>query len=354
MKKTWSAILTASLLIVNLIGVARTSYAATSYAATSHAATFYAAPAAVKAAQTPDEMLRMTPDANAVVVINVAQLSVQIQALLSHDAELASKFQSQLNTIAAETGVNVQAIEQIVVTLSFDAAANPAPVILLAGAFDQEQILARTTSSSSKKWKAKRYKGQRIYVEPGQAGKSKEKATISFFDDQSKIAFGTNRDVKRVIDARAGSQSTVTGNAALMSALQQTAANASIRFAFTIPEEVRQKLRAVSGVPFFITPLTSIVQVMGTVDLNENGLQANVSLITSSAKEASDLVALINQGLSLAKVALGNYPGGQLIISILNGVSVAQAGNAAEVAVTVPADVIRRLIDELRSVSPRP
>jgi hypothetical protein len=340
MKRIAITVLTAALLLVNFLSVPETAYAARP---------------AVKPAQSADELLRMMPDANAVVIINVAQLSVQMQALLSANAELASKFQSALNRITSETGVNLQAIEQVAVGLSLSDTAQPTPVILVTGAFDQEQILARLAAGSGGKWKSKRYKGQRIYLQPpsqsGTAGKLGSRATISFFDDQSKIAFGSTADVKRVIKARAGNQPSVVANTALMSALHETSANASIRFAFIVPEEIREYLGRLPGAPGLLRPLGSINQVVGTVDIG-NGLQANVSLITPSATEAADLVALINQGLALAKIAGGNFPGGQLIISILNGVSVAQAGNAANVSVTVPADLIQKLIDEFKSRNP--
>lgn len=342
MKKTGTAIVIIALLLVNLLSVARPAYAAR--------------PAA-KPAQAVDDLLRMMPESSAVVLINVAQLSVQIQALLAEDAELASKFQTHLNQIASKTGVNVQAIEQIALGFSLkETSEQSQPVVVLAGAFDQEQILARLMGGSTGKWKAKRYKGQRIYLEPVQAGtsgKSNFRATISFFDDQSKIAFGSTADVKRVIDARAGSQSSVIQGAALMSALHQTNANASIRFAFTIPEEIRQKLRSFTGAFALLRPLAAVSEVVGSVDLGMSGLHANASLITSSTKEAGDLLAVINQGLALAKIMLGNYPGGQLIITILNSVSVAQAGNAVNVTADISADLIQRFIGEMRNTGLR-
>ncbi|HVG19285.1 MAG TPA: hypothetical protein VNI02_09535 [Blastocatellia bacterium] len=335
MKKAWTVILIAALLLFNFLGVAGPAYAAR--------------PAA-KAAQAADELLRMMPESNAVVVINVAQLSVQAQALLAKDGELASKYQSHLNQFTAETGVNVQAVEQVIAGFSFDqSGSHSRPVLMLAGAFDQEQILARLAAGSGNKWKAKKYKGQRIYLGPNRANaKSESRPAIAFFDDQSKVAFGSNADVRRVIDARAGNRSSVAENAALMSALHQTSAAASIRFAFVIPEEIRQRLRTSPGVPAFLRPLASINEVMGSVDLGDNGLQASASLITSSAAEAASLVTLINQGLTLAKLALGNYPGGELIVSILNGASVSQVGNVVNLAASVPAELIRRLIVELR------
>jgi hypothetical protein len=339
MRKTGSVILIAALLLVNFLIAAHPAYAAR--------------PAA-KPVQA-DELLRMVPQSNAIVVINAAQLSVQTHALLAHDAELSARFQTYLNQIASETGANLQTIEQVIVGLSFDeTTADPMPVVVLAGSFDQDQILARLTASSGKKWKAKKYKGERIYLGPAQGSAAKSKITIAFFDDGSKLAFGSTSDVKRVIDARAGNQSSVIDNAALMSALHQTSVNASIRFAFTVPEALREKLRTVSGVPGFLRPLASITEVVGSVDLGDGGLQANASLVTSSAKEAGDVVSLINQGLALAKLALGNYPGGELIISILNGVSVAQAGNAANVSVSISAETIRKLIDEYKGRVPRP
>jgi hypothetical protein len=340
MRKTGTVIVITALLLVNFLIAAHPAHAAR--------------PAA-KAAQA-DDLLKMAPQASAVVVINVAQLSVQTHALLARDPELASRFQSQLNQIATETGVNLQAIDQVVVAFSFDeATADPMPVVVLAGAFDQEQILARLTVNSGKKWKAKKYKGERIYLGPSRRnGANKSKETIAFFDDQSKIAFGMTADVKRVIDARAGLESSVMDNAALMSALNQTSATASIRFAFTVPEAFRQKLRTASGVPGFLRPLASITEIMGSADLSESGLQANASLITASAKEAGDVAALINQGLTLVKLALVNSPGGQLIVSVLEGVSVAQAGNAANVTVSISAETIRKLIDEFKQRVPRP
>lgn len=335
MKKPGTVILIAALLLFNFLS----------------AGPAHAARPAARPAQAADELLRMMPGSDAVAIINVAQLSVQAQAMLGQDKELASKYQSGLNRLTAETGVNIQAIEQLAAGFSFNqTGSHPSPVIVLTGAFDQDQILARLSGGSGNKWKAKKYKGQRLYLEPtrANAAKSDSRAAIAFFDDQSKIAFGSNADVRRVIDARAGDQSSVAEDAGLMSALHQTSANASVRFAFVVPEEVRQKLGTAPGVPAFLRPLASINEVVGSADLGDNGLQANASLVTSSAAEAGSLVALINQGLTLAKIALGNYPGGELIVSILNGASVSQSGNAANVSASVPAELIRKLIVELR------
>ncbi|MFP5261100.1 MAG: hypothetical protein ACLGJB_04245 [Blastocatellia bacterium] len=335
MRKPGAVILIAALLLFNFLS----------------AGPAYAARPAARPAQSADELLRMLPGSDAIVIVNVAQLSVQAQAMLGQDKELASKYQSRLNRLSAETGVNIQAIEQLAAGFSFNQAEpRPSPVIVLSGTFDQDQILARLSGGTGNKWKAKKYKGQRLYLEPaGANAKSGSRAAIAFFDDQSKVAFGSNADVRRVIDARAGDRPSAANDAALMAALHRTSESASVRFAFAVPEEVRQKLRTASGVPALLRPLASITEVVGSADLGENGLQANASLVTASPAEAADLVTLINQGLALAKVAAGNYPGGELIVSILNGASVSQSGNAANVSASVPADLIRSLIGELRS-----
>jgi hypothetical protein len=336
MKKSGAVILIAALLLFNFLS----------------AGPAYAARPAARPAQSADELLRMLPGSDAIVIVNVAQLSVQAQAMLGQDKELASKYQLRLNRLSAETGVNIQAIEQLAAGFSFSQAEpRPSPVIVLSGAFDQDQILARLSGGSGNKWKAKKYKGQRLYLEPAgvNAAKSGSRAAIAFFDDQSKIAFGPNADVRRVIDARAGDRSSAADDAGLMAALHRTSDSASVRFAFAVPEGVREKLRTAPGLPALLRPLASITEVVGSADLGDNGLQANASLVTASPAEAANLVTLINQGLALAKVAVGNYPGGELIVSILNGASVSQSGNAANVSASVPADLIRRLIGELRS-----
>ncbi|HXG68206.1 MAG TPA: hypothetical protein VNO70_24125 [Blastocatellia bacterium] len=314
----------------------------------------YAARPAAPATQTADALLQMLPDCDGFIAVDFARVSGQIQSLTAQRADLTAKLRTQLNRMASLAGVPLESASQVV--LSFSASNAPQRsqlVILLSGAFNQEEILARLAQESGKTWKAKKYKGQRIYVDPAKSKPKNARTSIAFFDNQTVVAFGPNRDVKRVIDVRAGAQSGASQNAALMAAYQQTDASASIRFAFLVPEALRQWLATATGQAALLRPLAAVTQVSGTIDLNESGLTALVSLLTGTPDEAAAVVNLINMGLVMVKLALGDSPEAELLLAILNGVSAMQAGNVANVTVNVPAELIQRLIEKYGSRAPR-
>lgn len=302
---------------------------------------------------TAEALLQMMPDSDGFIAVDIARIGGQLQSLMTQRADLAAKFRKGLDRMAAITGINPAAAAQVV--LGFSLADDPRQsrtVALLSGAFNQDEILAQLAQSSGKAWKAKTYKGQRIYVDPAKQKPKKERATIAFFDNQTVIAFGSNQDVKKVVAVRTGTLAGVTQNAALMSAFQQTDASASILFAFIVPEAVRQWLANAEG--GLLRPLAAVTQVSGTIDLTESGLTALIALLTGSPGEATGVVNLLNTGLTLLKLALAGKPGAELLLEVLNGISVAPAGNVANITVNISADLIRRLIEAYGARVPRP
>jgi hypothetical protein len=167
------------------------------------------------------------------------------------------------------------------------------------------------------------------------------------------MAFGSQMSVRQSIDARAGVQSSVLQNSSLMTAYNQASIAGSIRFAFNVPEQLRQRLGGLSGNVSILKPLAAITQVVGSADLNDTGLLANVSLITGSDQEAAEVVNLINTGLMLLRYALGGNPEAATILAILNGLTNTQAGNTANLTLNIPADLIRSLIDQIKSKAPK-
>ncbi|HSE98841.1 MAG TPA: hypothetical protein VLD57_11305, partial [Blastocatellia bacterium] len=103
----------------------------------------------------------------------------------------------------------------------------------------------------------------------------------------------------------------------------------------------------------FFKPLAAISQVLGSVDLNDASLLANLSLITGSDQEASEVVSFINNGLALVKLALGSSPEASPLLNMLNGITGSQAGNAANLIVNLPTDLIRTLFDQIKSKAPK-
>lgn len=317
-----------------------------------------AARSSTKTGQAADSLLAMMPDGDGVVAINVAQLNRQLQSILASKPEMAAKLQKQFDDIVAETGLDIRSIDSLVAGVSLGSGSkSPEPLILVSGSFNQEQILASLTRKSGKKWKAKTYNGQKIYSEvvkknARKSAKSSKSSSLTFFDNQT-IAFGSLTSVRHSIDARAGVHASMLQNSTLMTAYNQANLAGSIRFAFNVPEELRQRLGDANGAGSILKPLAAVTQVVGSADLNDSGLLANVSLITGSDKEASDVVNLINTGLALLRMTLGSNPDATNLLAVLNGITNTQAGNAANLTVNVPADLIRSLLDQIKSKAPR-
>ncbi|HWP42002.1 MAG TPA: hypothetical protein VNO14_02115 [Blastocatellia bacterium] len=310
-----------------------------------------------KTAQSADVLLSMMPDADGIVAVNVTQLNQQIQNILGSKPETAAELQKQFDKILAETGLDVRSINSLVLGVSLGSdRKSPDPLILISGIFDQEQVLAKLGRKSGRKWKAKNYNGQKVYTEVSKnkkrPAKPEKASSVTFFDTQT-IAFGSLASVRKSIDVRTGVQTAVLQNPTLMSAFNQANIAGSIRFAFTVPEELRRRLAEANGGGAILKPLAAITQVVGTADLADSGLLANVSLITGSDSEASEVVNLINTGLALVRLALANNPNSAALLNILNGITHSQSGNVANLTVNVPADLIRSLFDQIKSKAPK-
>jgi len=342
MKRVVSAILIIASLLATIFGLNQATYAGRPARAT---------------AQATDALLQMLPDFDGVIVINGGQLNTQFQALLAERADLVAKTQTYLSEITAKTGIDLNSVQQVVIGFSLAEDLKPSEyAIILSGAFDQDQILARLSLDSGKSWKAKEYNGQMIYTEPAREGQTKQekqrRRSLSFFDNQSILAFGPRLSIKRVIDTHAGIQANITLNSELMGALSRSNGNASIRFAFKVPEKIRQRLATATGSAAILKPFSAVTEVRGSADLSSNGFAANISLITGSSREAIEVVALINMGITLLKFSLIGKPNSDLLNEILNGINALQSGSAGNVTVNIPAEVIKRLIEEYRKRLP--
>jgi hypothetical protein len=340
MKKTAILMLAITILLANTIITASAAYDA---------------PAGVKPAQGADALLSMMPDTDGLVAINVAQLNRQIQAILASKPETAAELQKQFDKIVSETGLDIRSIDSLVAGISLSSGRRlPDPVIVVSGSFNQDQILTSTALKSRAKWETSKHNGWNIYTETGKSRPSSpdRASSITFFDSQT-LAIGSLASVRQSIDARMGTQPSVLQNSSLMTAFNQASAAGSIRFAFNMPEELRRRLLGANEGNSLLKPLAAITQIVGTADLNGSGLLGNVSLVTGSEKEASDLAGFINTGLSLLRLAIGGNPGTTGLLDVLNGITNSQAGNTVNLTVNVPADMIRSLLDQIKSKAPK-
>jgi hypothetical protein len=309
----------------------------------------------VKTAQGADALLAMMPETDGIISINVAQLNRQIQSILASKPETAAELQKQFDQIVADTGLDIRSIDSLVAGLSIGSGKQaPAPLILVSGSFNQDQVLASISRKSGRKWKTTRHNGQKIYTEVSKrkTAKTVSGSSVTFFDNQT-LGVGSLASLRQSIDARAGVRPGALQNSSLMAAFHQAEAAGSIHFAFNMPEQLRQRLGDANGNGSFLKPLAAITQIIGNVDLNDSGLLANISLVTGSDSEAADVVNLINGGLSLVRMALGGKPEAGNLLNVLNGVTNTQAGNVANLTVNVPADLIRSLLDQIKSKAPK-
>jgi hypothetical protein len=313
--------------------------------------------ATAKTSQGAEALFAMMPDSDGVISINVAQITRQINVLLAGKPEVAAQLQAQLDQLVAESGVDLRSIDHVVVGFTLGDGLKTEPLILATGNFNQERILTSLAGPLGRKWKARTYNGQKVWAEPVKknaktAKKDNNPGAIAFFDNQT-LGVGSFESVKRSIDARAGARTAVSQNANLMSALHQSNASASIRFAFAIPEAARQKLIEATGAGALLKPLAAVNQIVGAIDLNDAGLLANISLVTGSEQEAGEVVNLINMGMSFIRLALASSTEAGGLVKILDGVSYSQSGAAANITLNISADLIKGLLDQLKSKTPK-
>jgi uncharacterized protein DUF3352 len=300
--------------------------------------------------QAADQLFSAVPDSDAVASINVSQLYRQVQGLVSTKANVAAALQKQLDRIVADTGVDIRALDYVVVGFSLGSGKKIDPVIVASGRFNESQILASVAKSSKKQLNTETYKGIRIHSEQsGGSGKSHH-GVVSFLDENT-VAIGSAESIRLSIDTRTGNHPSAAQNTGLMAALGQASGGASIRFAARVPEELRKQITGNDELGGMLKPLSSVNQVSGSIDLGSNGLQANISLLTPSDQEAGDVVSLINNGLVFIRMAIGNSPEGQKLASVLNGITNTQAGSAANITLTVPAELIQELLERFEPKS---
>ena len=302
--------------------------------------------AANEAPQGWDPLLASLPESDAVITVNVPQISSQLQTLLATKPQAAAEVQKQIERLFNETGIDLNQVDKAAVALTLSGGANRSePVVLATGRFNETQVLERVRQSSRKPWSSENYNGQKVHTEGATTGRNTPDA-FSFLD-QNTLVFGTPSSVRRTIDVRRGSVSNATQNPKLMEAWAQTNAAAPIRFALTLPNSFKQQISGASGLEGILKPFAAVNQVAGTVDLGSGNLEAKIALLTSTEDEASQVSGLITTVLGFVQIGFAGQGGGDKLGEVLKSVSSTHSGNAANLTVTLNAELLSGLIDQI-------
>jgi hypothetical protein len=300
------------------------------------------APAAPKAAVA-DEMISLLPDSDLIAVMDVRRAINDLMPRLSDIG--VGKWSEELQEFTQKTGIDLAKARNAVLSLKIPSSQASAVMILNGLELDDKKLEAAMKAYNTE-YKPTEYKGKQIFslirrANPPSAGPLSLKTddlAIAALANQ-KLVFGDLSMIKNVIDiqtgaAKGGITKEMTG------ALNETRATALTRFAFTLPEQLRQD--ALEQGDLF-TSIAAIKIIMGTLDVGSDlSLLMDMTLRTPSQKEATELETGLRGLVGLAR---GFLTGGELDLygQVLDQVKVSSKVNDVSLSLTMP----RAMVDQL-------
>jgi hypothetical protein len=178
------------------------------------AASFSLISSGTAAAQTPADartLLATLPTSDVVMFVDLQRIMTEIiPRLLAKDPATLARMTSQINDVKTKSGVNLLAIDSVVVGAQFIGAVkhnmekeNVGLVIIAHGDFDTNALIAFIKKEAKGKEREETYAGKIIYSEPPAKKKDREVAALTVLDANT-VALGDLPQVRATVDAFAG------------------------------------------------------------------------------------------------------------------------------------------------------
>ncbi|MBO0797579.1 MAG: hypothetical protein J2P31_02045 [Blastocatellia bacterium] len=256
-----------------------------------------------------------------------------------------SKMARELQEFTQKTGIDLTKAQNAVLSLKFPDTQAYGGLIIQGLDLDDKKLEAAMKAYEAD-YKATEYKGKQV-INLANRGSAPTAGPLSLKADElalavpgpQKLAFGDISFVKGIIDIQAGAtKGGVTKE--LVSGLNETRNSALARFAFSLPEYMRQEALDQGDV---FASVAAIKVILGTVDMGSDlSLLLDMTMRTPSQKEATELETGLRGLVSLAK---GFLTGGDLDLygQLLEQVKIASKINDVSVTLNMP----RSMMDQM-------
>jgi hypothetical protein len=288
-------------------------------------------------------MIGLLPDSDLIAVMDMRRAINDLMPRLSDIG--VGKWSQELQEFTQRTGIDLAKARNAVLSLKIPSSQASAVMILNGLDLDDKKLEAAMKAYNTE-YKPTEYKGKQVFslirrANPPSAGPLSLKTddlAIATLASQ-KLVFGDLSMIKNVIDIQTGAaKGGITKEMA--GALNETRATALARFAFTLPEQLRQD--ALEQGDLF-TSIAAIKIIMGTLDVGSDlSLLMDMVLRTPSQKEAAELETGLRGLVGLAR---GFLTGGELDLygQLLDQVKVSSKINDVSLSLTMP----RAMVDQL-------
>lgn len=165
------------------------------------------------AASAPDarSLLATLPTSDVVMFVDLQRIMTEIvPRLLAKDPATLAKMTNQINEVKTKSGVNLLAIDSVVVGVQFLGEVkhnmhkeNVGIVIIAHGDFDANALIAFLKREAKGQGREETYAGKLIYSEPPEKKKEREIAALTVLDANT-VALGDLPQIRATVDAFAG------------------------------------------------------------------------------------------------------------------------------------------------------
>jgi hypothetical protein len=295
-----------------------------------------------------DELLTLLPASDLIATIDAGRTyNDLVPRLASIGAGGLDRLAKRIQEFAIKTGIDPSKVEHAVLGLKLNGTLATGAIIIQGIDVDDKKIEAAMKAYNAG-YKPTDYKGKQIFtvtakIKPPSAGplsiKTDETAVATL--GQQRVVLGDLSVVKSIIDIQSGSAKGGI-NPAMSSALKETRNSALVRFAFNLPEDLRQEA---SNQGDLFRSIAAIKMILGTLDVDGDlGVSLDAIMKTPSQNDAAELETGLRGLISLGRGFLGGGSSEMnLIGQILDQIRIAAKLSDVNLSINLPRSIIDQM-----------
>jgi hypothetical protein len=307
-----------------------------------------AAPATTAAA---DEAIALLPPSNLIAVVDATRIFNEVlPKLKASSPDGLAKFFKELEEFTTKTGIDPTRIKSAVIGVKMEGQQGTGAAILQGIDLDPKRIEAAVKEEQGE-FKTIDYKGRPIFVvtlksKPQPASDSSVNSPFPSLNELAfaqlgapGVAIGDLNGIKGVLDVQAGAVNK-EANAMLSQALKETSASGLIRFAASLPENLRQDLGSQGDL---FKQIAAIKMISGSFDLaSDFSASLDARLRTGSEDDARQLKTSLEGLLFLGRSFLGGNsdPMMQALNQLLDQIRIVAQASDVSLSLTLPRAII--------------
>ena len=289
---------------------------------------------------TTNSALSALPMSDAVATIDIKRiLNEAVPRLLSSNASQLAKFNADLETFRARTGIDPRSFDQLAVGVRF---INPSPnstkartVAIARGTFNSASLMSAVRTAPNSGAREESYNNQKIYIfkptSPVNMPAARAAARINEIAltmlGADSLAFGDLESVRAAIDANKGSARVSPE----MISLATRTPGALVGFGMNVPPSFADTITRQN--PDIGRTVSYVKQFYGSIGMTATGYNMLAFAHTGNAGQAQSLsdtlLGLLQLGKSFAPSLNGDM--GKLAQNALNNLSVTTAGDTVQI-----------------------